>query len=772
MSDPARDRRAELLASLHRSLAEAHREAMTRAATAHDAFLAAVRAAHETLAAGVPGPGVGAGTRAGSQDGNLLEWELTEAGDPWVEDHRAAWTVPVLPLTFELDMLARAAAARRPGSSLPRVVSMEARRWAAFEGGRLSGRIALRDREDGGIEAELRIAPAGRPGETELAAAARFEFGSPDSVVADPGSGALAPIADPKPQDCPYRSGRLFHGPSLQLLHGLVMGRDGSSARVLAESRGVPYGLVHPGLLDACLHAVPFFGIERWFPGPGRGMAAFPYRIRGLQWRRPPPRQGEVQVEARALRVDHGRLPVVRLVLSDGQGTLADFELTLLLVAKGRLAGTAPGAWGRFLSGEGAVAGIALGAGTGSERRLETAAVEELAWIPGTLARVYGLGPDRPDLREELARRDHLGSELRLHPRRIRVGADGSCANLPLNPCRIGTAGDERGVATRLEGPGPLDLSGMAAQWAERGVERGLMVDLVGALLHRFVRRVVLEDPEGHGALAGRSVLYLANHQTGIESLPFCMVTACLRHGPAEALTHRQQMETGILGALYALAQAAFGERLLLGLRVFDTAERESLPAALEGYRGAAAERATSLYVAVEGMRSFHAAHRVERLSSVFLDLAIGSGIPVVPVKFVGGLPRERLDTPLDLPWRLAGQDYYLGEAIGPEELAALAYRDRARLVLDRINGLGPSLEDEEPSPPDPEFLARVAELERSGTRGLAAVVVAALSGLEDPCPETRDFLGALAEGTPVAALESPLVAGILALATGGDRGR
>jgi hypothetical protein len=94
----------------------------------------------------------------------------------------------------------------------------------------------------------------------------------------------------------------------------------------------------------------------------------------------------------------------------------------------------------------------------------------------------------------------------------------------------------------------------------------------------------------------------------------------------------------------------------------------------------------------------------VRKLSSAFLDMAIAVGRPVVPVRFVGGLPVAPVFHEIDFPVGMGQQDIHIGRPIPPEELRSLSYRDRRQCVIDAINRLGPPNETEEPLPPDPTF--------------------------------------------------------------------
>ncbi|MFZ8452892.1 hypothetical protein ACO1MT_15220, partial [Staphylococcus aureus] len=75
--------------------------------------------------------------------------------------------------------------------------------------------------------------------------------------------------------------------------------------------------------------------------------------------------------------------------------------------------------------------------------------------------------------------------------------------------------------------------------------------DLYYGLCERFVGDVVLSDPEAFAAVRGRSCLYLANHQVGVESLLFSVLAAGLSGTPTVTLA-KAEHRTSWLGTLIA----------------------------------------------------------------------------------------------------------------------------------------------------------------------------------------------------------------------------
>ena len=91
-----------------------------------------------------------------------------------------------------------------------------------------------------------------------------------------------------------------------------------------------------------------------------------------------------------------------------------------------------------------------------------------------------------------------------------------------------------------------------------------------------------------------------------------------------------------------------------------------------------------SLLVHVEGTRQTEAGQKTGKISSLWIDVALERGMPIVPVAFRGGLGGgHRHDVP---PRR---QVHHVGRPILPAELAAIPYARRRTFVSDAIDALG-----------------------------------------------------------------------------------
>ena len=158
-----------------------------------------------------------------------------------------------------------------------------------------------------------------------------------------------------------------------------------------------------------------------------------------------------------------------------------------------------------------------------------------------------------------------------------------------------------------------------------------------------------------------------------------------------------------------------------------------------------------------QGTRSQHAAESLTTVSSTILDLAVRLELPIVPVRFSGGLPLESIEGKLEFPVGYGAQDYWIGGAIHPEQLKALPYAERARAVVGAIESLGPAPKDELPAAADPRLEQAVSRRRvETGVGEVEAVFVEVLRGLENPSAQTWAVMAAVLEGRPLGDMSSP----------------
>jgi 3-hydroxymyristoyl/3-hydroxydecanoyl-(acyl carrier protein) dehydratase/malonyl CoA-acyl carrier protein transacylase/1-acyl-sn-glycerol-3-phosphate acyltransferase len=683
----------------------------------------------------------GAAPRKGALEGAFAEELLDPAKDTWLADHCPTWTLPALPMMSMVDRLVAAAAAHA-GRAVTGLRDVKVHRWLPFPG----GPIALRT-EVGG-EGDERAVTLLAWREAADARLSRFEPVATATALLDEQDAPpspFAPLADLRPVPDPYERGSLFHGPAFQYLTELRMGHTGATGTLRAERGSVPRGTLHQGLLDAATHAIPHDDLSAWCAEIAAGHVAYPYRLPWVRFFAPLPDSGDVRVEARFAGFDGDpRFPQIDLQLLHGERVLVALRLVEVLLPKGPLGAGPPEQRRAFLRDRRFVPGVALSTFDGSTTRLDETTVRQSDWLPGTVARIYRVPPGG-ELLAEIAVREHAARRAFVHPSTVTPEADGSGARAATRPLRLHRLHTERSasaIAVTDAGPPVQDLAPVRAYWRERlAIGPWPVEDLYYGLVERFVGDVVLADPEAFARVRGRSCLYLGNHQVGIESLLFSVLVSALSATPTVTLA-KAEHRTSWLGRLIAHSFAYPGVSDPRLITFFDREDRESLLAIVGEIATEMKTRVKSAMVHVEGTRSLAARQPVIKMSSAFIDMALAVGAPIVPVRFVGGLPVEPLTTRIEFPLGYGKQDYWIGRPILPEELAALPYKDRKAHVIAAINALGPELARETPMAPDPAFSAAVAAWKAStGATAEDAVLYTTLAKLERPGDEVRALL-------------------------------
>lgn len=288
-----------------------------------------------------------------------------------------------------------------------------------------------------------------------------------------------------------------------------------------------------------------------------------------------------------------------------------------------------------------------------------------------------------------------------------------------------------------------LNIEQVRELYATKVGDRGVVLqDVLLGATRQFVEAWVLEDPAGYATLREQPVLYLANHQVAVESMLFLALADAVNAVPCRAIA-KQEHGASWMGALDRLIASELGRQSLL---FFDRAKHADLLALLREFIGASGKPLTSLLAHVHGTRAVQAGEPVSQLSSVLLDVALRCEMPIVPVRFTGGLPLEPVAKRLEFPVGFGAQHYHLGQPIFPETLAPMNLRERKEFVCAAINRLGPGAAVETPCVPDAAFGKRVEAISVAAKLApLAATLLACLERLPDRRPESSALLEFLA---------------------------
>ena len=295
----------------------------------------------------------------------------------------------------------------------------------------------------------------------------------------------------------------------------------------------------------------------------------------------------------------------------------------------------------------------------------------------------------------------------------------------------------------------PIDANAIRSYWRPvLGIDHcTLTEDLYMALIQKYVRHVFIEDPEALAGIRGRSALFLANHQLAIETPLLLILASFISRTEVSALA-KAEHQASWMGELMARTFSYPGMRQMQNIIYLNRTDQRSAMTTLESLKRDVFSHGRSLIVHVEGTRSLSCRVPVRTISALFLDMAVELDLPIVPVRFAGGLPVSEAAARLEFPLEDGSQDYYFGTPVLPDVLRRAPYAKRKEIVIDAINNLGPSSGAEQPNPPDPEFGAAVDEWRRTTQTTVEyATLFTALQRLRDPGPQALALLAAASGG-------------------------
>jgi acyl transferase domain-containing protein/3-hydroxymyristoyl/3-hydroxydecanoyl-(acyl carrier protein) dehydratase len=262
---------------------------------------------------------------------------------------------------------------------------------------------------------------------------------------------------------------------------------------------------------------------------------------------------------------------------------------------------------------------------------------------------------------------------------------------------------------------------GVAEPWAGENILLGLC--------RQFTRRLIVDDVDSFEKTKGQSVLFLGNHQVQVESLLFPMLIQVLSERRVITIASAEHQK-GWVGRLNDLWYDYPGVHLPRHIVYFDQNDRKSMFNILNYLKSKVLEDGISIFLHVEGKLGLSCRKPVSKMSSVFIDLAQEMKLPIVPVRFAGGLPIDEMKETIDFPIGYGKQDYYVGCPIACEEIEAMPYAKRRKHVVDAINNLGPSNGAEMPHLPDTAFEKSVKE--RMRNKNVSEVQAVLFTALEN----------------------------------------
>jgi 3-hydroxymyristoyl/3-hydroxydecanoyl-(acyl carrier protein) dehydratase/1-acyl-sn-glycerol-3-phosphate acyltransferase len=679
---------------------------------------------------------------AGADDVEILD----PARDTWLRDHCPTYTVPVLPMMSIVDRLAAAAQRAAPDRRILMLENITLNGWISFA----SGPRRLKTSVSPGGEDRLTVilsvwrdAPHATMSRFDVMAQADVQLGEnyPSPPVALPALENPELVHDSESLSV-YEAGELFHDRGFHFLRKLWRTGNGASFRLDSEAGAVPYGFLNQGLFDGATHGIPNENLRMWSDRIAADQVGYPSRVPRLSLFDKPPADGKTDCEVRfaGFHSDGERFPQFRIQLRTKGQIWAEMELVYTLFPKGPL-GRASGAERRvFLRGHTHVRGLALSEHEDGVTTLRSADLQESDWLPGTLESAFALG--RTNRLRDLAIKEHVARMADVHPASVTVSDNGEsakCRNLPL--LTFGLVCSQHGEIVRVwnNGEPRLELTPVRNYWRGlSGISKWPLEDLHLSLIERFVRRIELKDPAGFAILRGKPAMFLANHQVAVESILFNVVISALTETPNKVVAKIEHRESWI-GRLIQFARSYPGQRQPEPILFFDRSDPRALPVVLNEFRRNLEGTPSSLLVHVEGTRARRCRAPVTQVSSVFVDLALEWNMPIVPVRFVGGLPVNELEERIEFPVEGGQQDIVIGAPIACDTLRGMTLVSRSNRILDAINSLG--FPNEVPLPPNGSTMVGFAQTRK--------VLVETLRQAGNRCAETDALLSTLDGADP-----------------------
>lgn len=264
----------------------------------------------------------------------VIERNLNLAEDLYLADHAfvhaqsvkpLSTCLPVLPMTFSLEVMAEAAACLIPGQGLIGLEDIKATRWIELaDTDELPLRISAGPVQHDAEQQLFRIdATICIKGQNQPAISARVLFATHYRADLEVGFSRLTEVSA-QPATQVYQQRHMFHGPRLHCLTGEIhLGNQGATADLavqphddLFQSVPEPQLLLDPAMLDGIGQLIGVWTIKRI------NRAAFPIGFKKLELYRPAPPAGtRVPVRIEITRNEVKTL-FADIEIEDGQGAV------------------------------------------------------------------------------------------------------------------------------------------------------------------------------------------------------------------------------------------------------------------------------------------------------------------------------------------------------------------------------------------------------------------------------------------------------------------
>lgn len=606
--------------------------------------------------------------------------EFSPEKDPWVLDHCPNLVTPVMPIMTAADLMASAAAEADRSRVVSALRDIAIHRWITLDRPKGFRVLTHPAKNSHGEHQMVRLLK----GSIEEAANDRPPDHAWDTVAnciietsrtyPEPPS-PFPPLPNAHPEPLVYETLEGFHGPAFHLMRSVLHGDMGATSTLDVAGGSVPMGLIHPALLDCAYHSVPLHGLHAWLPAIEPDQVALPRRIDFLCFYGEAPRSGTVVCEVRLRGFEQGSKLIVMDVqyVVDGR-VWAEGKLVNMLVNASLLTSCpGPSRW-TYLRQRKFDPDIALSEPRGRSSVLSYRTMSTVDWIPGSVARLYGIEGDRTTIAHSAVRKEHVARTAQVHPASIAISEDLTTAtpeNQPYTQYHLKSRTESLDIHVADSRPPSIALQPAADYWREQTNAAPAPEEqrFFASLCEAFLDGVNLLDVSALRALRQVPIVYLGDPVSWLEQIVMAALLPPLTGTPLRLVTTRAPE-----GAFRHALQAALGawtgdQNPLANFLVFpDNPAGEAFRKALESILEE--ERLSMLLPWSSWPGS--SASLPDTSAEILIEVAARAGAAVVPIRSTSPSsgPASAWSPEPELPQGLSRFQIWLGKPVplAPQE--------------------------------------------------------------------------------------------------------
>ncbi len=692
-----------------------------------------------------------------------VPWELSLQKETWLNDHKPAYSYPVAPFTKIMELALDAVTPKAFNGSFPKI-EMKGHSWLSLEHQVAKGSVTVLKETSNQYRFSVQQQKYNDTDTVNIDSVVECASGTVTFVTAQEIKD-IPELTNGVNRQLPYGDHTVFHGPAYQCMTELLLGANGATATVSTHDMTIPQGTLNHGALDAALHAIPHDTLHVWDSNISESVVAYPYKVSECVFTKPIPMDASFQIEVRYVELLNGMFPVSDIWILHENTCIGYFQLTEVLVPKGIATGMSGIQRFNYLSKKAFDPEIEILTQISNEKySLSQDLIASSNWLPRTIEHIYAIAGSYSivELTRLVLIKEYSARVQQCHPADLTYKEalllnDASVAQeLDLT---ISYSGKEvvltinSGSLHEMHLPSDNTKKSLGAVLLERDVPP-VFSDIFSALHATFVDSVLYEYKSQFDSNHG-STVYLANHQTAIESLLVSVELYAQKGGKISIISKKENQEHW-LGALLKIGEQFHQHINPFDILFFERDDPTSLLSLVDTYMKSASEENHSLLVHVGGTREQSEHERIQKISSFIIDAALQHSVPIVPLLLKNGLPNSDQGKKYEYPYQFGKQNIIIGAQLEPKVFNDLISVDRSNLFLQKLYQLTDL--NTEPESDDAEFEKKYVSLkERCSLNTFGAVCMQSLietQATRDVQDKTVQLMNTLIHGKSSADVE------------------